>query len=76
MDHASNLALFLQEHTGSIYGRWSGRLTAAEQRALYGRFLGKGKVIINGEDETVEHWVKTGFGLDADPTASIKWNAL
>lgn len=76
MDYAANLALFLTEKTGSCLKSWAGRLTAAEQRALFGRFLGKGKIRINGAEETIEHHVKVCFGTDTDCTFSRKWGAL
>lgn len=63
-DFAANLAFFLLERTGSIYGIWRSRMTAKEQRDLFGRFIGKGKIIINGEDETITNRVKVCFGLD------------
>lgn len=75
-DIASNLALFLTERTGSCLGAWRGRLTAAEQRALLGRFVGKGVLWIDGAAETVEHHVKVCFGTDTDCTFSRKWSAL
>lgn len=75
-DHAATLALFLTERTGSCFGQWSGRLPAAEQRSLFGRFLGKGTLYIDGRDETIAHYVKTGFGLDSDCTATIRWMNL
>ena len=40
MDYAANLAFFLLEKTGKTTGLWSGKLTAADQRSLYGRFIG------------------------------------
>ena len=76
MDHAASLALFLLEKTGTVLGAWSGRLTAAEQRALFGRFLGKGKLWIDGAAETVEHHVKVCFGLDSECTARLAWRDL
>jgi hypothetical protein len=76
MDYAANLALFLTEKTGSCLKSWSGRLTAAEQRALFGRFLGKGKIWIDGANETIEHHVKVCFGLDSECNFSRKWGAL
>lgn len=76
MDYAANLALFLQEKTGTIFGEWDGRMTAAEQRALFGRFLGKGLLCINGSAETVEHHVKVCFGTDSDMTARVAWRDL
>ena len=75
-DYAANLAIFLQEQTGSIYGSWSGRMSAKDQRALFGRFLGKGRVYISGSAERIEHHVKVCFGLDSDCTARIYWNDL
>lgn len=76
MDYAANLALFLQEKTGTIFGEWDGRMTAAEQRALFGRFLGKGRLYINGLAETVEHHVKVCFGMDSECTARVAWRDL
>jgi hypothetical protein len=76
MDYAANLALFLQEKTGTIFGEWDGRMTAAEQRALFGRFLGKGLLCINGLTEVVEHHVKVCFGTDSDCTARVAWRDL
>jgi hypothetical protein len=76
MDYAANLAFFLLEKTGTVFGRWNGRMAAAEQRALFGRFLGKGKIWIDGANETIEHHVKVCFGLDGECTANLKWAAL
>jgi len=76
MDYAANLAFFLQEKTGTIFGSWSGRMSAKEQRELFGRFLGKGRIYISGSDERVEHWVKVCFGLDSDMTKRIYWRDL
>lgn len=76
MHHAEQLALFLLENTGSIFGVWSGRMTAAEQRALFGQFLGKGIIIIDGEKETICNRVKVCFGLDYDDRNLRRWAAL
>lgn len=75
-DYAANLALFLLEKTGSIFGEWIGRMTAAEQRALFGRFIGKGRIVINGEEETIANRVKVCFGLDSDDRNVTRWSAL
>jgi hypothetical protein len=75
-DTPAALALFLTERKGSCLATWSGRLPAAEQRALLGRFLGKGKIWIDGTAETVEHWRTVGFGLDGECTVSLSWRAL
>ena len=76
MNNAAALAIFLTEKKGSCLKTWEGRLTAAEQRALFGRFLGKGKLVIDGTAETVEHYRKVCFGLDSECTATLAWRTL
>jgi hypothetical protein len=76
MDYAANLAFFLLEKTGSVCGTWSGRLTAAQQRGLFGKFLGKGTLSIDGAAETLQHSVKVCFGLDYEVTAELSFKAL
>lgn len=76
MDYAANLALFLQERTGSIFGRWVGKLTADEQRALYGRSIGRGRIVIDGQEETISNLVSVCFGQDYDYRNITKWSAL
>ena len=73
---AANLARFLLEKTGTLCGKWHGTMSAADQRSLIGRFLGKGQVWIDGEAETVEHHRKVCFGGDTDCTANPKWATL
>lgn len=75
-DYAARLALFLLEKTGTVLGEWSGRLSAAEQRGLFGRFIGKGLIIINGERETICNRVKVCFGLDFDDRNFTPWRTL
>lgn len=76
MDHSASLALFLVEKTGSCLGNWNGRMRAADQRALFGRYLGKGKIVIDGGEERLAHVVKRCFGLDYEVTADINWRDL
>lgn len=76
MDYAANLALFLLEKTGSIWGYWEGRMSAQDQRSLFGRFLGKGTIVIDGESEMVANRVKVCFGLDYDDRNVTAWSAL
>jgi hypothetical protein len=76
MQHAADLALFLLERKGSIFAKWKGKLTADEQRKLFGRFLGKGTIEIDGTDETLVHWVKVCFGQDYDVTFNRKWSEV
>jgi hypothetical protein len=75
-DYAAQLALFLLEKTGSIWGRHRAHMTAAEQRALFGRFIGKGAIIIDGTAETICMRAKVGFGLDWDDRHTTRWSAL
>ncbi|AZQ13309.1 hypothetical protein [Shewanella khirikhana] len=76
MKHAAALALFLLEQTGSVFGVWSGWMTAKAQRELFGQFLGKGIIIIDGERETICNRVKVCFGLDYDDRNVRQWRAL
>lgn len=76
MDHAANLALFLLEQTGSIFGTYAKPMTATEQRALFGRYLGKGKIVIDGTAETVCNRVSVCFGQDYDERNVTAWVAL
>jgi hypothetical protein len=75
-DFAAQLAFFLLEHTGSVFGIWVGKLSAAGPRDLFGRFIGKGKIVIDGERETLCNRVKVCFGLDWDDRNVTKWAAL
>lgn len=75
-DFAANLAFFLLEKTGSVLGRHAQRMTAAEQRALFGRNIGKGRIIIDGAAETICNRVIVCFGLDYDDRNTTNWRAL
>ncbi len=75
-DYAAALALFLTTRTGSPLGNWSGRMTAAEQRALFGRNIGKGTIVIDGTAETIANRVKVCFGLDTDDRNVTAWRTL
>ena len=64
----TNVSFFLLAKTGSVTGAWKGRMTAAEQRAMFGQFLGKGTLVIDGATECLRHRVQVCFGLDWDDT--------
>lgn len=76
MDYAANLAIFLTEHSGSCLATWQGKMTAKDQRALFGRFLGKGDIVIDGEEETVLNRVSVCFGMDCDDRNITRWRNL
>jgi hypothetical protein len=67
-DPAANMALFLVENVGSIYDRWDGRMSAVDQRKLFGRFLGKGVLGVYGKTEMLTMTRKVCFGTDWDTT--------
>jgi hypothetical protein len=75
-DPAGNMAIFLLTKTGSIFGTWHGRLTAADQRKLFGKYLGKATLSISGEDEMLKHTVMVCFGTDCDTTHNLAWRDL
>ena len=70
-DPVANIAFLLLETTGSIDGRLTCRMPAATQRALWGKFLGKGTLYIDGKRETITHSKKIAYGMDfeTDETA-------
>lgn len=75
-EYVTNLAFFLMEKTGSIHGRYRGKMTAQQQRELFGRFIGKGTIIIDGHQEIILNRVKVCFGLDWDDRNEVRWNEL
>jgi hypothetical protein len=75
-DYAANLSHFLMANGQSIFGKVSVKIKAADQRALFGRFLGKGSIFISGETEELSHWVKVAFGQDIDCTEKMRWGDL
>lgn len=75
-DFAASLALFLLDKTGSVFGQWSGKLSAKDQRNLFGRFIGKGKIVIDGHTETICNRVKVCFGQDWDDRNVTTWRLL
>lgn len=68
---AANIALFLVYNKQSIYGRFSTRMKADDQRKLLGRFMGKGTLVFRGDEDAVHHQVKVDFGHDTTYSDSI-----
>ncbi|MBS9422255.1 hypothetical protein [Photorhabdus caribbeanensis] len=75
-DYSANLALFLLEKTGSIFSTWEGKMLAKDQRALFGKFIGKGLIVINGQEETICQCVSVCFGQDYDYRNFVEWKNL
>jgi hypothetical protein len=74
--YSAHPAFFLLEKTGSVCGRWAGKLTAAEQRDLFGRVIGRGTIVIDGTAETICNRVKVCFGHDYDDRNVTPWRTL
>ena len=68
--------MFLRANVGSIFGTWRGRICAADQRALLGRFVGKGLLRIDGAPEQVRMFVSVSFSGDVDTAFSASWAEL
>lgn len=73
---AENLAAFLVKQTGSVLNRVAVKMNAKEQRDLFGSYLGKGTIIIDGSEERLIHQVSVCFGQDYDNTFDKAWKDL
>lgn len=76
MEYAAILSLFLVAKSGSCLGRWIGNIPAAEQRAICGRVIGRGKIVIDGTSETICNRVRVCFGADYDDRNMVAWRDL
>jgi hypothetical protein len=76
LPYQTRLERFLIEKAGASHESWQGRLSAKEQRALFGQFLGKGLIYISGSCGRIEHWRKVCFGLDSEMTARLYFKNL
>lgn len=72
----TNLTFFLLEKKGSTSGLWSGKMTAHDQRALFGRFIGKGRIVVDGYNQIIFNRVKVCFGLDYEDKNITRWSHL
>lgn len=75
-DHGSALAMFLQENTGTIFGTWRGTMKVADQRRLFGRKIGKGRICIDGDREWVQMSISMCFGTMRDTVFESTWASL
>lgn len=71
-DIAANMALFLATNGKSIYSTWAGNMKAADQRAIFGAFLGKGTIYIDGENDAAYCMVTVCFGTDVETSVALK----
>ncbi|PZR41187.1 MULTISPECIES: hypothetical protein [Burkholderiaceae] len=73
---ATKIGLFLVSRTGRWNGQWRGKLLADEQRALLGRYFGRGTLIIDGARERIRYQVERLFGGGTDTKADLAWADL
>lgn len=75
-DRAAFLALVLTEATGTPNGYIESRMTANEQREIFGRSLGRGVIKIDGFNAEISMRVKVCFGTDFDIRNITHWRDL
>lgn len=75
-DRAAAMAFFLMDQGLSVTGTWAGRMTAADQRALFGRVIGKGRIFIDGATETVEMTVSADYTGMRSTEVMQPWAAI
>lgn len=75
-DFSANLAHFLTINADGCCGHWEGQMKAKDQKALFGRFLGKGRLVIDGATEQVRMVVSVCFGQDWDVRFRSSWTDL
>ena len=74
MQIAENVRDFIEAQEGCKY-TWTGKMTAAAQRKMFGEFMGKGTILIDYRHGEIDHIVKTCFGTDTTTTRRISfWN--
>jgi hypothetical protein len=70
-DVATNIAHFLMAQGLSIFDKWQGKITAADQRKIFGVKLGKGIIVVDGENDRAENRSQTCFGGDTEATVVV-----
>jgi hypothetical protein len=75
-DRGAAMSFFLLDNVKSIFGVWVGRMSYADQRALFGKVIGKGRIYIDGAQELVDMSVSMAFGQDRDVVWSKRWSAI
>jgi hypothetical protein len=71
-----NLTAFLMSNCGSVFSVWSGKMSKKDQTNLLGHYFGKGLIVIDGNKETVKHYVRTAFGSDCTITDCMHFNGV
>lgn len=67
--YIERVRMFLQSlDSGRGENEFYGKLSAADQRLLFGKYYGKGKIYINWLTGEVSHTIKVCFGQDFQQT--------
>ncbi|NIU82893.1 MAG: hypothetical protein GWN31_05290 [Candidatus Thorarchaeota archaeon] len=66
-DYIANIGFFLLQNTGSIWGKWEGKIRVQDQRKLFcGRSFGRKTIMLDGEESIMAVWRTVNFGNDID----------
>lgn len=68
---ASHIAFFLISQGKKSYEEWDGYMPAKKQREVFGVYLGRGRIFVDGLNETISMTVKVCFGLDFNTEINI-----
>lgn len=68
---AANMAHLLLANGHGIFDTTELRMTAADQRRVFGLFLGKGSLVIDGGNDRVSNMSVTCFGMDREATVYL-----
>jgi len=71
-DVASNMAHFLMVNDLGIFDAWRGKMKAVDQRKIFGVKLGKGTIVIDGENDRATCRVTVCFGTDSQENVWIE----
>lgn len=74
-ERAARIGLFLTNRAGHCHGSWRGKLLAEEQRALLGRYFGRGTLTIDGTTARVRYQVERLHG-GLETRADVSWADL
>lgn len=61
---AARIGQFLIEKDLYTYSYWSGKVSKKDQMKYFGFYLGRGKIHVDGTEETIEMTKKVCFGQD------------
>jgi len=72
-DKIESMSALVIARCDSPWGRVTLKMNKAEQVAMFGQYMGRGTIIVDGEAEEVRHVVSCCFGQDYEVTKTVKW---